>query len=456
MQPSQLKMLLVQLSLLLVIAAPRTEARCLQEDECRYEIVQSMPDGVDLKDPVGVTTVPTHTTLIEMVESAKTSLNVASFYWYLTAPEEFINHPTAQPGKDLMEAMKRASGRGVRVRIVLDGSGKKSMSNLEDVAELRKIGEVHFLNMTKLLKAGVNHSKYMIVDNSTLYIGSSNFDWRSYLQIKEIGLGVYNCPRLAADLNKIFGTYMLIAERDQLPDSLPEELKTSINLESPMPLDDISIMLGASPHAFDDPKHDGRNNTGRTDDIEGLLHVIERARKYIDISVMNYSPRMEFKWPHKYWPRIEDALRRAAIERGIRVRLLFSSWGASKPLETVWYNSLNAVQSTYLKGGAIHVKLFKVPAYDDFQKSIPFGRVKHDKYMVTDRDLYIGTSNWTPDYFENSCGVGIVIRPLAGGQRGACSAGSQRKETAKIVEQMQGLFERDFTSELAHELSEGL
>ena len=35
-------------------------------------------------------------------------------------------------------------------------------------------------------------------------------------------------------------------------------------------------------------------------------------------------------------------------------------------------------------------KLFVVPKYTDEQRDIPFGRVNHNKYMVTDRVAYIG------------------------------------------------------------------
>ena len=35
-------------------------------------------------------------------------------------------------------------------------------------------------------------------------------------------------------------------------------------------------------------------------------------------------------------------------------------------------------------------KMFIVPAYTEVQKTIPFSRVNHNKYMVTDKKAYIG------------------------------------------------------------------
>lgn len=410
--------------------------------DCDYFIVQSMPEGLDLKDPAGSRIVVTHESLIDIVEGARKTLRIASFYWWLSAPKQFEGHPSALPGKRLMGAISRAAARGVDLEVVLDKSGRSDMSNPDDIEALKKIGRLKFLNMTRLLHAGVCHSKYMIADNETFYVGSSNFDWRSYLQIKEIGITFKNCPVLAQDMDKIFRTYTLMADSALVPNELADEFRTQINLKTPLQLGDKKLFLAGSP-----PPFNGANeSTGRTDDIEALLHLLDKARQRIDISVMNYSPRLEFAWPRKYWPRIDDALRRAAIERRVQVRLLFSDWASSKPVELVWYRSLNAIQSAGLGGGGIHVKLFQVPAFDDFQRSIPFARVKHDKYMVTERGLYIGTSNWTPDYFINTCGVGVVIEPAA--------RGAARNETATgVVEVMQRVFERDFNSVYAHELN---
>lgn len=53
-------------------------------------------------------------------------------------------------------------------------------------------------------------------------------------------------------------------------------------------------------------------------------------------------------------------------------------------------------------------KRFIVKSSDD-QKKIPYARVNHNKYMVTDRSAYIGTSNWSGDYFTNTAGIGLVL-----------------------------------------------
>lgn len=407
---------------------------------CSYDIVESMPDKLAFNSTLKFKPKPTHEALLEMIDGAKNTLRVASFYWTLSAEPEFASHPSARPGKLIMDSLVAAVRRGVDLEVVLDRSSRKSMSNEDDVKVLEKIGTVRYLNMSRLLKSGIMHSKILIADNETFYLGSSNFDWRSYTQIKEIGIKVAQCPQLAQDLDKVFQTYMYIAMLNEIPIELPEYLKTEINIDHPIELTFgkalARIFLGSAPPAFNGLK----DWTGRTDDIDGLLHIVDKAKHRIDISVMNYSPRTAFIWPKKFWPKIDDALRRAASERRVRVRLLFSDWSHTSDEELMWYRSLNAVQSPRLNGGGISVRLMKVPAFDTFQKNIPYARVKHDKYLVTDNGLFIGTSNWSPDYFISTCGVSLVVTPETN------SPNSTITSHHPIIDQMSALFTRDFES----------
>lgn len=48
-------------------------------------------------------------------------------------------------------------------------------------------------------------------------------------------------------------------------------------------------------------------------------------------------------------------------------------------------------------------KRFIVPT-NSYLDRIPFARVNHNKYMVTDVAAYIGTSNWSGDYFIDTAG----------------------------------------------------
>ena len=54
-------------------------------------------------------------------------------------------------------------------------------------------------------------------------------------------------------------------------------------------------------------------------------------------------------------------------------------------------------------------RYFRVPSFTPAQKAIPFARVNHNKYIVTDQSAMIGTSNWTPDYFLKTGGIGFIF-----------------------------------------------
>lgn len=63
--------------------------------------------------------------------------------------------------------------------------------------------------------------------------------------------------------------------------------------------------------------------------------------------------------------------------------------------------------------------------------------------MVTDKVAYIGTSNWSGDYFVNTAGIGLVLEdPL-----------NDRNESSNTIRNdLARLFERDWNSPYARDL----
>ena len=55
---------------------------------------------------------------------------------------------------------------------------------------------------------------------------------------------------------------------------------------------------------------------------------------------MDYYPTTIYTKEPKFWPIIDDALRRAAIERGIEVKLLLSNWTSTRPQMKDYLRSL--------------------------------------------------------------------------------------------------------------------
>ena len=55
---------------------------------------------------------------------------------------------------------------------------------------------------------------------------------------------------------------------------------------------------------------------------------------------MDYYPITIYTKQPMFWPIIDDALRRAAIERGIEVKLLLSNWTSTRPQMKDYLRSL--------------------------------------------------------------------------------------------------------------------
>lgn len=86
---------------------------------------------------------------------------------------------------------------------------------------------------------------------------------------------------------------------------------------------------------------------GRTNDIDAILNCIDKAEKFIYISVMDYFPLTLYTPKTKFWPIIDNALRSAAIDKKITVRLLISWWKHSRTSEDNFLKSLVDLTDSY-------------------------------------------------------------------------------------------------------------
>ncbi|KAE8742198.1 hypothetical protein FOCC_FOCC012284 [Frankliniella occidentalis] len=383
----------------------------------------------------------------------------------LLYPPEAPKFPSTYDGEDIFnKLMDAAVDRNIKLRIAQNSPSRDMPST--DTEELQKKGfaEVRSVNFAKLLGSGVLHTKFWIVDRKHVYLGSANMDWRSLtqaclqelifisylnltqlltcilsLQVKEMGAVLYNCPCVAEDILKIFEVYWdLGKEGAVIPPKWPESYSTPFNMLTPMNISlngmQANTFLSSSPPPF--------CPSGRSGDVDTIVNLINEAEKFVYIAVMDYIPMMIYTARPKFWPVIDNALRSSAINNKVEVRLLMSSWNHTRKAEILFLRSLTEISNTY-KNVNLKVKLFKVPANPDQQK-IPFARVNHNKYMVTDTAAYIGTSNWSGDYFVDTAGVGLVVTPYMS---------NRKRNPLPIRDQLQSVFDRDWNSEYASDLS---
>ncbi|XP_077180971.1 5'-3' exonuclease PLD3-like isoform X2 [Paroedura picta] len=367
--------------------------------QCSLVLVESIPDSLTYQpdDPHHLSI---YQAWMDLLAGANSSVDIAAFYFTLRDSDIKVEDPSSQQGKDVFDSLLGLPSRGVKLNIAVN-SPQMSENDTEELAH--QGADIQYVDMNKLT-GGIVHTKFWVVDRKHVYIGSANMDWRSLTQVKELGAVLYNCSCLAEDLGRIFTMYnMLGGEGASIPAAWPASVAAKSSLDRPLKLQlngsRAELYISSSPPAL--------CSTGRTSDLMAIVRTIEDAQAFIYIAVMDYEPQCSFCRPRRFWPVIDDALRASACDRRVNVRLLISCWPHSHPAMFVFLESLSILSQKPL-GCPIEVNLFEVPSEGE-QPPIPYAHVNHNKYMVTDRLAYIGTSNWSEDYFTKTAGVGLIV-----------------------------------------------
>ncbi|KAF7232726.1 hypothetical protein EG68_07359 [Paragonimus skrjabini miyazakii] len=399
---------------------------------CALELVESIPEGLTY-----LFNVPSHVSTYDAWKSllnlSNEQLNIASFYWTLLAEPRF-NFSAVNQGREIFNTLLNLSEK-IQVNIAQSGSEKKD----RELDAMTAAGaRVYWIDVAKLLGQGIIHTKLWTADSKHAYLGSANMDWRSLTEVKELGVLYTNCSIIVSDLEKVHETLRIVSTG--IPTVWPTTVWTEYNLTHPMMIElngiESKLYFSSSPPEFNPP--------GRTYDLEAILNTIRKAKKFIYLSVMNYSPEIVYYGSDKkneFWPVIDNALRSAVIDRGLEVRLLISIWPHTPKTMRRYLSSLKALDG--IGRGQIRVRYFIVPSFTEDQKSIPYARVNHNKYMVTDSTGYIGTSNWSGDYFVYTTGIGFVIEQN--------EEQARQTETQTIRSQLVDVFLRDWNSEYSFE-----
>ncbi|XP_026213159.1 phospholipase D3 isoform X2 [Anabas testudineus] len=398
--------------------------------DCRVTLVESIPVGLYTSSPSSRQSIAD--SWLHLLNKANSSVHIAAFYFTLRGDDL----ESDSEGKKVFEHLKHLESRGVNLQIAVNSP----QTSTKDTAELAATGaEVRKVDL-KDVTGGIIHTKLWVVDQKHLYLGSANMDWRSLSQVKEVGLSVEDCSCLAQDAYRIFGVYWSISglNNGSLPPYWPARLSALSSSQNPLNLKfngvPARVYLSSAP-----PQISAR---GRSDDLSTILSVINDAQRFVYISVMDYLPLSQFTDPLRFWPPIDSALRAASCTRGVEVRLMVSCWKHSPGSMFTFLQSLLVLSRHPLKCD-IHVKIFTVPSTAE-QMKIPFARVNHAKFMVTDRVVYIGTSNWSENYFTQTAGVGVVVN-----QTGSDVGRGQQT----LQNQAEELFLRDWRSSYASTLS---
>ena len=332
------------------------------------EIVESFPietalDHGDLRDASDV--------WVEMIDGAKASLDLAEFYM---SDDPTPGAPPSALAK-VVDAMVRAAGRGVRVRVLVESAFRGKYPELpEKLAHVPGI-EVTSVDGKTLYGGGILHAKYFVVDGREAYLGSQNFDYRSLRHIHELGVRTRDVGVVSA-LSAIFES----DARASSPSPRPSSTATFVR----GPTGTNATTFAASPKT---PLPEGV-----AWDLPLLVERIDSAKHEVLVQTLAYKAAFRDGAP---FTTLDDALRRA-LARKVRVVLQVGSWHAKEP-------SLLA-----LREAGAEVRVIQVPAWSGGE--VPFARVIHAKYMVVDGTrAWLGTSNWEGEYFHKSRNVGVFV-----------------------------------------------
>ncbi|RCN49818.1 phospholipase D domain protein [Ancylostoma caninum] len=420
------------------------------ERTCEFVICETIPAGVTFNSSYPVFNKTTDCWMRLMNEAQK-EIVIGSYYWSLLVQNTGDNYTvdttnTSGDGQLIYDTLLKTAQRGVDVKIAQtykDG-GYPETTDLATKSNGRI--KVRSLDFTQWYPGGIFHTKSWAVDGKHLYVGSANFDWRALTQVRELGLAVFNCPCLANDLGRLLEIYWEMgAPGAKIPKSWPASLSTPAYHERPTSVPqekgDQAVYFSASPPGF--------QSCGREDDLDAMVKLIDEAQVSLDMAVMNYAPCSLYLKPlNKWYGRLDEAIRRAAFDRQVKIRFLFSRWRYTAAKYYSYLHSLadisSQLQCVYKHGkcskkGSIDIRIIQVP--DMQYGGIPYSRVYHNKYFVTEKAAYIGTSNWTPDYWWYTAGIGMVVRA------------DDISQKSYLVDQFAQIFERDWNSGMTIPLS---
>ena len=399
-------------------------------DPCMMNLVESIPENLTFTKS-SVMHQSTYEGIMKLMANAKETIEIASYYWTLNGKDIPYHDNSSWQGESILNTLI-TSGRDRKIKIRIVQNTPKGVNNNTDALIKYAGAQVRTLNFKDLMGNGILHTKMWLIDRKHFYVGSANLDWRSYTQVKELGAVLFNCSCMATDMGKLFDVYWYLGKPGaRVPTTWPKIYSTDINRNTSMQIKfngtDATTYLSSSPPPF--------CPDGRTIDSDAIVDVIDKADQFVYIAVMDYFPTTQFSRPRKYWPVIDDALRRAAFDRRVSVKLLISYWNNTWAEMPIYLKSLNILK--YMDYGVhtnIEVRMFVVPAFTESQRKIPFARVNHNKYMVTDKTAYIGTSNWSGDYFIDTGGIGLIVNQNVTGVPG------------NVRLQLQDIFYRDWDS----------
>ncbi|KAL3746346.1 hypothetical protein ACJRO7_015323 [Eucalyptus globulus] len=470
---------------------------------CKAWLVQSIPTDMPLLRRVpGV--LSTADVLRWLAGNSTKKLDIIAYYWQLNArPDD----PTsgdygysqsdmlrlgADLGRGVYKAIEDAANRNVTIRL-LHHSGAPPDYDKEpnDLASGRTNVKSVTLLLAKWWGSGIIHAKVWISNNQDVYIGSANNDWKALSQVKELGIYLVNCPKIAKKVESYNDNLWKLSSLDasaytknvwdqqwQITRKVPcwsHFLEPDERCKSPLPRSvEVPHVAGypvlSHPHVFRLPLDTpGRNHTSSQyqhsylsfappelsfgkyqADEQAWVDTIKSVGSggTVRISTMDWLGQSQYIDQTVYWSSLSSAVSEVVFSKHAKVKILVAYWthtinNTDVYLKSLLYSNVLCSSSKYNNcSGKVEIKYYMVPGFNATGAAISNGtstgnkypgrtRVNHGKYAVSDVRAHMGTSNLLWDYFYTTAGV---------------SFGTYDQH---IVSQLQEVFDADWESPYA-------
>ncbi|OGQ93122.1 MAG: hypothetical protein A2284_05630 [Deltaproteobacteria bacterium RIFOXYA12_FULL_61_11] len=344
----------------------------LEDPDLDLALVETVPVGTAL----GLADIPDAAEVFtDLIASAETSLFSGQFY---------ITDAEGEPLRPILDLLTAKAGELDELRLLVD---KKMVAQNQEVLDrLRNtpgiaLAEYDITGLT----GGIHHAKYFCVDDRACFVGSQNFDWRSLKHIREMGVLLESRP-LAVMLRKVFEADWQLGMGRAYPHKTAG--RKAVGFTNPNKgIAYVKPVLSPAKLPVQ----------GFGDGLETFVELIDSARSSIRSEVMTYSLT---GYDKSVRDDLDAAFRRAAA-RGVKISFLVSDWNNRRP-------NIDEVKRLAALPG-IEVKITTIPQAEE--GFVPYARVDHAKIMVVDDEVgWVGTSNFSPDYFTGSRNLELVFK----------------------------------------------
>lgn len=360
--------------------------------DCR--VVETIPAEVS---SLGTQNMSTFDCFMAIAGSAKKFLYVVSFCCNLKSSREGV------AVKDKLCALAK---EGVAVCVIVDVQSKEA-----DAAELRESGvEYMKAKVADSSGAGSLLGSLWLADSGQWYVGSASLTGGSVSTIKNVGLYSTN-KHLASDLMNRVNTFRsFVVEPKQPFTTLCCAMITPTATDFHLNHSGGGVFFSDSPERF--------LGFYRTLDEDLVLHRIESAQNSINLSLLSMVPVVRHSESVEYWPRIIDALLRAAVDRGVRVRVIVSQWKNADPLSVTAARTLNGFGVGHVD---ISARWFAIPGRDDASNNTKL-------LVVDDKFAHITVANMDGTHYRYHAFVSV------------------NAEGGEVVKSLAAVFDRDWRS----------